>query len=163
MLVSPYFMTYGLFGFMLYGLFRIQWSTARLRWTGWVALYLTAVLIVLHAVFSAFQSRYLLPLLPFACIFAGHGLAVWQRRVEQRKWLLWALAAPAAGWGLIFSALVGIWQGNPFGDLKAAGEAIRAMNLPDSARIYSNEQYNEKIHGAKLKFWSGRYEGSVAD
>ena len=33
LLMSPYFVTYGIFGFLLYGLFRTQWSTARLRWS----------------------------------------------------------------------------------------------------------------------------------
>src|SRR5690606_18897494 len=61
LLYSPYFMTWGICGFLLYGLFRTRWETARLRWVGWLALYAGLAILGSQAVFSSFQERYLLP------------------------------------------------------------------------------------------------------
>jgi hypothetical protein len=153
----PYFLTYGLFGFMVYALFRTRWATARIRWTAWVTLYLAVAIIGLQSVFSSFQSRYLLPLVPLVCLFAGHGLAIWERHQEKTKWRFWILAGPALAYALAMSLMVAAWQGNPFKDIKdAARFAAREMNLPEQAAIHSNEVYNAKIGCAKAAFWSGR-------
>lgn len=156
LLKSPYFLTYGLFGFMLYGLFRTQWGTARLRWAGWICLYLALGIFGLQSVFSSYQSRYLLPLVPLACIFAGHGLATWERHNERHPVRLWGLVLPTVVWGLIFSAMVAVYQGSPFKEIKEAAQFVRTLNPPKSVRIVSNEIYNASIGAAKVSFWSGR-------
>ena len=163
LLMSPYFLTYGIFGFLLYGLFRTQWSTARLRWFGWVALYLALAIFVIQSVFSAYQSRYLLPLLPLVCIFAGHGLATWERHTREsgrlrRAWF-YLLVIPTLGFAIFFSMLVAVYQGDPFGDLKQACHyVIDEMNPPETTRIYTNELYNLQIGPAKVRFWTGGRE-----
>src|SRR5262249_55854451 len=70
-LASPYFVTYGIFGFFLYGLFRIKFSTKRILMSIAVAGYLTLGILVLQSAFQAYQCRYLLPLIPFVLIIAG--------------------------------------------------------------------------------------------
>ena len=158
LLMSPYFLTYGLFGFLVYGLLRIQWRTARLRWTGWLFLYLVLAILVLQSVFASFQSRYLLPLLPMACVFIGHGLATWQRHTEHQPLRRWVLILPTLGLALLFSTLVATYQGNPFHDLKMAARFIHRHNQPGpTTRIVSDEYYpvagEQPIVAPKLKFW----------
>jgi len=155
LLIAPYFVTYGLFGFFLYGLFRTQWSTARLRWTAWACLYLGLAVLVGQSIFQSFQERYLLPLLPLICLFAGHGLAVWERRCERHPLRFWGLAGPTLAWGLLFSALVAVEQGSPFLDLKQAALEVRRLNRP-AAQVFSNETFNPLISTVKTSFWSGR-------
>lgn len=161
LLKSPYFMTYGIFGFFIYGLFRIQWSTARLRWAGWLSLYLALGILGLQAVFLSFQARYLLPLLPLACLYAGHGLATWERHTAGHPLRRWGLMLPALGWGLFFSAMVGVYQGNPFKDVKEASLYVRGLNLPEGRRVFANEIYNpaKNLYTIKTGFWTGRAGG----
>jgi len=152
----PYFFTWGIFGFILYGLFRVKWATARIRWTGWLSLYLAVAVLSLQSIFSSFQSRYLLPLLPLVCLFAGHGLATWDRHCERRPVRFWLLAGPVLGYALVMAILVGVLQGNPWHDLKQAGRYIeRELNLSEDRLIHTNERFSEAISGAKLTFWSG--------
>lgn len=159
---TPYFLSYGLFVFLLYGLFRVQWSTTRLRRAGWVALYLTLALLVLQSVFASFQSRYLLPLMPIACVYIGHGLATWQRHTERQRVLGVAVSGVAILWGLIFSALVGAWQGQPFLDLKQAAQFVGARAREgEGVRIFTNDFYNLEIGPVKTIFWSERDADNV--
>lgn len=155
---SPYFVGFGVFGFLLYGLFRTQWATARLRWAGWVCLYLWLAVFAMQSVFSSYQARYLLPLVPLACLFAGHGLATWERHAAGKPLRFWGLAAPALAYGLAFSALVAAYQGSPFKELKQAAEYVRGLNLPEGRRVFSNEVYNgeQGLFAIKAAFWSGR-------
>jgi 4-amino-4-deoxy-L-arabinose transferase-like glycosyltransferase len=156
LLLSPYFFAYGLFGFMLFGLLRVNWATARLRWLGWMALGLTLAVLALQSVFSSFQERYLLPLLPLACLFAGHGLATWERHCEGRQWRFWGLAGPTLAHALVMGALVGAWQGTPFRDIKQAARFIRDhVSAAAGRRVVTNEFYNDKIGAVKVNFWSG--------
>ncbi len=155
---GPYFVTYGIFGFFLYGLFRAQFATPRLRLSGWVALYLALSLLALQSVFQAFQSRYLLPLVPLVCIAAGHGLAVWERRCKERPLRFWGLAGPAWSYGLVFSSLVAFYQGSPFVDIKEAARWVSREAEP-GARLVSTERYNRQIGPAKVVFWSRREVG----
>jgi hypothetical protein len=156
LVASPYFVAYGLFGFMLYGLLRTNWATARLRWTGWMALYLALAVLAVQSVFSSFQERYLLPLIPLVCLFAGHGMATWERRAGEGVARFWLVAGPALAHAVVFSALVGVFQGNPFLDIKLAARDVRdRMNLPADQRIVTNEFYNENIGAVKVNFWSG--------
>lgn len=153
-LTSPYTFTYGIFGFFLYGLFRLQFRTTRLRNSVWAALYLALAVLVLQSIFQAFQSRYLLPLLPFMCLGAGHGMAVWERRCENKRNRFWALAVPTLVYAVLFSSLVAFYQGDPFIDVKKAGKYLQSVS--PEARIFTNEVYNEKIGAPKVAFWSGR-------
>ncbi|HOE95920.1 MAG TPA: glycosyltransferase family 39 protein [Candidatus Sumerlaeota bacterium] len=149
----PVFLTLGITGFLLYGLLRTRWETARLRWFGWLALYLMLAILALQSVFSSFQARYLLPLLPLVCLFAGHGFATLDRHVKRRP-VYWAVAGAALGYSLLMALLVGVWQGSPFLDLKQAALYINAQeDLRADARVYTNELYNADIQGAKLRFW----------
>ena len=158
LLKSPYFLTYGLFGFLLYGLFRIQWGTARLRWSGWVCLYLGLAIFAMQAVFMSYQARYLLPLVPLACIFTGHGIAVWERHNQGRPLIFWGLVLPTLGWGLAFSALVAVYQGNPFKDIKSAAQYV-GEKIPAGRRVFSNETYNRELNRpVKVGFWAGGRE-----
>ncbi len=153
-LVGPYFIGYGIFGFFLYGLFRVNFATKRIAQSVIAAGYLTLGLLIMHSIFSAYQSRYLLPVVPFIVILAGHGMAVWEKHCEKHRGRFFALAIPTLGHALIFSALVAFYQGNPFIDLKQAGKFVKA-NVPEDARIFSNETYNAEIGSAKLQYWSG--------
>ena len=157
-LYSPYFITWGLFGFFLYGLFRTNWSTPRLRWVGFAGLFLAFAILALQAVFSSFQSRYLLPLGPFVCLFAGHGFATWERHTAACPRRFWLLAGPSLLLALLVSAAVATFQGSPFLDIKQAARAIAEQQPAETARIYSNEVYNAKIGAAKLAFWLDQRE-----
>lgn len=156
----PYFVTWGLFGFFLYGLLRVNWSTWRLRWAGWMALALAFLILALQSAFMSFQERYLFPLIPFVCVFAGHGLATWQRRCEGRVARFWCVAAPALLYALGFSALVALRQCQPFEDLKLAAQDVAQIPEAEIGRIYTNERYNktvdEEIGPPKTLFWTGR-------
>lgn len=155
-LTLPYFITHGIFGFFLFGLFRIQFGTKRIRNSAFVALYLALAVLTIQSVFQAYQERYLLPLVPMVCIIAGHGFAVWERKCADRPARFWSLAGPALVFGLVFSAFVAVNQGNPFLDMKQAGRYL--SELPEDAVIVSTERYNKEIDAAKLTFWSGGRE-----
>lgn len=150
---SPYFITYGIFGFFLFGLFRTQFTTVRIRWSAYAGLYFALALICVQSVFQSFQSRYLLPLVPLVCMMAGHGMAVWERRCANNPARFWMLAGPALAYGILFSALVAFYQGEPFIDIKQAGKALR--DLPEGTRIATTESFNPRIFAPKLHYWSG--------
>lgn len=153
-LMSPYFLTYGIFGFCVYGLFRTQYKTTRIRMSAYTAIYLTLTILVLHSVFQAFQSRYLLPLVPLACIGAGHGMAVWQKRCMENRGRFLMLAAPALIFGLLFSSLVAFYQGTPFIDIKEACQYVKT--LPAGGEVFTTEFYNADVPTPKVQYWTGR-------
>lgn len=153
----PYFLTWGLTGFGLYGIFRTHWGTPRLRWSGYVTLYLVAVLLILQSVFAAFQERYLLPLLPLACLFVGHGIAIWWRHMETHPRWFWGLTIPAFGYAILISMLVGVYQSNPFLDLKQASLYVRnQLNPTPDQRILTNASFNPQLGPVKVRYWTGR-------
>lgn len=156
----PYFVTWGLFGFFMYGLLRVNWSTWRLRWAGWISLALAALILALQSAFMSYQERYLFPLIPLVCVFAGHGFATWQRRCERRPMRFWGVAGPALAYALAFSSLVALRQCQPFEDLKMAAQAVAKMSEAKIGKIYTNEIYNkavdDKIGPPKSLFWTGR-------
>lgn len=154
---SPYWLTWGIFGVLLYGLFRTRWATPRLLCFGALALYGALAIVALQSVFSSFQFRYMLPLVPMVCVFGGHGLATWERHNEKRRVMRWALAAPVVLYALVFTSLVMVYQGSPFREFKQAGEYLAGLELAEGQQILSNETYNAKLPGPhKLRFWSGR-------
>jgi 4-amino-4-deoxy-L-arabinose transferase-like glycosyltransferase len=166
--MTPYFLTYGIFGFFLYGMFRTQFKTTRIRISLWIALYLALTILVLQSAFQAFQSRYLLPLVPLTCIVAGHGMAVWQKRCVDHRGRFLALVVPALGWGMLFSALVAFYQGTPFVDIKEASEFVRTLPqertfsnargevFTERREVFTTEFYNASIPSPKVEFWTGR-------
>ena len=158
-MAAPYFFTYGIFGFAVYGLLRVQWATVRLRWAGWVALWLVLAVLALQSAFQSFQERYLAPLLPVVCLLAGHGLAVWQRRCARSRWRFWLVAGPALGHALLMTVLVAAWQGRPFAEFKRAAQLAGLHADGTDAVIYTNEMYNETVDARvgppKAIFWSG--------
>lgn len=160
-LMSPYFLTYGIFGFAVYGLFRTQYKTTRIRLSAYAALYLILAILALQSVFQAFQSRYLLPLIPLFCIAAGHGIAIWQKRCIDHRVRFLALVVPSLGFGLLFSAAVAFYQGTPFADIKEAGEYVASLpqfheTLQMDRDIFTTEVYNADIPTPKIEFWTGR-------
>lgn len=156
----PYFASWGLFGFFMYGLLRVNWSTWRLRWAGWISLALAILILGLQSAFMSFQERYLFPLIPLVCVFAGHGFATWQRRCERRPVTFWIVVAPALAYALVFSSIVALRQCQPFEDLKLAARAVAKFPEAKIGKIYTNETYNpavdEKIGPPKSMFWTGR-------
>jgi hypothetical protein len=157
-LTWPYYMTWGLFAFMLYGLFRTRFETRRLALSGWAAVYLALSLLALQSMFQAFQIRYLLPLLPLACAACGHGMAVWERKCEGRRARFRAPAAAALIYAVAIASFTAYYQSAPFRDLKSAARTLREIELPEGARIFTNESYNAEIGAAKLRFWFGPAE-----
>lgn len=156
LMASPYFLTWGVFGFLIFGLLRTNWATVRLRWAAWTALYFAVAVIVLQACFQSFQFRYMLPLVPLTCIFAGHGLEVWKKRCDGSHVRFWSLAGPALLFSFVISIFVAANQGEPFLDIKQASRYVAETGVPDSARIFSNEFYNEEmIAPYKVRFWTG--------
>ncbi len=156
---APYFFGWGIFAFMIYGLLRADWSNSRTRAAGWTALYLTVAVLALQAVFMSFQERYLLPLAPLVCLFAGQGFAVWQGRIAGRsRWFLIPIAA-ALGHALVFSALVAFWQGQPFHDLEQATRLVSQIPAQSAPRVWTNEFYNPRVDSQagppKVVFWLG--------
>ncbi|MCE5231332.1 glycosyltransferase family 39 protein [bacterium] len=158
---APYFATWGLFGFFIYGLLRVNWSTWRLRWAGWLGLALTAAILALQSAFMSYQERYLLPLVPFVCLAAGHGFATWQRRCERAPLRFWMVTGPALAYAFVFSFLVAWHQTRPFEDFKAACEDVAEMPAAKTA-VYTNEFYNPSVSGddrigpPKARFWTGK-------
>jgi 4-amino-4-deoxy-L-arabinose transferase-like glycosyltransferase len=162
-LSSPYFLTYGIFGFAVYGLFRTQYKTMRIRFGAYASLYLILAILALQSVFQAFQSRYLLPLVPLFCIAAGHGIAIWQKRCMEHQGRFLALVIPALAFGLLFSAAVAFYQGTPFLDIKQASEYVASLpqtheTLQLEREIFTTEVYNADIPTPKVEFWTGRPE-----
>lgn len=160
-LMSPYFLTYGIFGFAVYGLFRTQYKTTRIRLSAYASIYLILAILALQSVFQAFQSRYLLPLIPLFCIASGHGIAVWQKRCMEHRVRFLALVLPSLGFGLLFSAAVAFYQGTPFADIKEAGEYVASLpqiheTLQMDREVFTTEVYNADIPTPKVEFWTGR-------
>lgn len=153
-LMSPYFVTYGIFGFFIYGLTRINFATKRLTNSVLIAAMLTAAILVLQSSFHAYQSRYLLPIIPIICLLAGHGLAVWEKRCKDKDTRFYALAGATFAFAIFFSSLVGAFNGRTFMDMKQAGQWLK-KNAPANAKIYAIEAY-QGFDPAKLEFWSGR-------
>lgn len=157
---GPYFVTWGLFGFFLYGLFRVNWSTWRLRWAGWIGLALMLAILALQSAFMSYQERYLFPLVPLVCVFAGHGFATWQRRCESNRLRFAAVGGPAIAYALVFAGVVAWSQTQPFEDFKLAAERVAEMPAASIGRVFTNESYNAKVDAEvgppKAIFWSGR-------
>lgn len=160
-LMGPYFLTYGIFGFAAYGLFRTQYKTIRIRLSAFASIYLILAILALQSIFQAYQSRYLLPLVPLFCIAAGHGMAIWQKRCIEHRGRFLALVVPALIYGLFMSSAVAFYQGTPFLDIKEASLYVRSLpqvheRLGLEREVFTTEVYNADIPTPKVEFWTGR-------
>jgi 4-amino-4-deoxy-L-arabinose transferase-like glycosyltransferase len=149
----PYYATWGFAGFMLFGFSRTLWSTPRIRWALWLFLFLLTSILALQAVFLSFQERYLLPLIPWVCIYAGHGMAIFEKQCGLRRPRFWLVTMPVLLLAAVMCCLVAVYQGQPFKDLKDAASYATTLNLPPDVNFLSNEIYNEKIQCVKTGFW----------
>jgi hypothetical protein len=150
---SPYFLTWPICFFMIAGIFYPGgYGRERLVFLC-LFLYLTASLLLLQSAFSSFQSRYLLPLLPLAVVFAGRGMAALRLRWKSRPVLFNILFSAAILYGIGFGLLSVFLQRQTFGDLKDAALFLR--EIPPGVPVYSNETYKD-LGPVKLRFWSQR-------
>ncbi|MCX8036988.1 MAG: hypothetical protein N3D11_08060 [Candidatus Sumerlaeia bacterium] len=153
-LLFPYFITVPVFVLCLLGLITLLKGDFGMRVFGLVFLAIAAALIAMQAVFSAYQERYLLPLIPFMMVMGGVAAARWeQSAVGRLRWVRAALCLIlfySLGWSLAV-----IWlQRGAFGDIKQAAQYC--ASLPPDARIFSNEFYKPEMPAVKMSYWSGR-------
>ncbi len=149
----PYYATWGFSAFMIYGFSRTLWSTTRIRWALWLFLFLTGSILIIQSVFLSFQERYLLPLIPWVCIFGGHGFAILEKHRGISHARFWIFALPAILLAMTMSFLIAVYQGQPFRDLKDAATFVTGLELQPDVKFLSNEIYNEKIQCVKTGFW----------
>jgi len=177
----PYFLTLPVCIFFLYGVFRGPAPGEDAAATGagdgrcampvrGLLLYAALVVLAAQSVFQSFQSRYLLPLVPLALTCAGVGMARMERHFAAGRGAGGGLAR-CRPWGhgtvLAFTGITLVWslgfalasvflQRGAFADVFEAGRYIRALNLPPTTPVFSNETYKPRINGVKLAFAAGR-------
>lgn len=165
-LLFPYFLTYPIAFFVLYGFFCGRVFSGRRAIFSGMAIFLFAELLVMQSIFSSFQSRYFLPIIPLLLIIGAVGILSLREKAQDLRGLrilFRALIALMIIWGIGFSLLVCYLQRGAFGDIKKAGVFISGMKLPDDVKIYSNEFYKSDITGTKLAFWSGKRVELIGD
>lgn len=150
---SPYFMTWPICFLFLAGIFYLGWKEPGRRNLFFLSAYFCITILILQSFFSSFQSRYLLPLLPFVVIFAGRGAMELKKRWAHipALWSCLMFITVVYSLGLGMSSL--FLQRDSFGDLKDA--ALFVKELPPELTIYSNETYKD-LGAVKMRFWSGR-------
>jgi len=162
-LLFPYFVTIPVFVIFAAGLALFLKGDRRRKLFAWTFLAVAAAIVGMQSVFSSFQSRYLLPLVPFMALFAGMAASRWEERAGKRtlarlRTVLTAVLLFSAVW----TALILVLQRGAFGDIKQA--ARYCSSLPSGVRIFSNEWYRPDMPAIKMSFWSGRriegYDGS---
>jgi hypothetical protein len=144
----------------------------------WLLLYIALAVLTAQSIFQSFLTRYLLPLLPLLLTCAGAGMARMERffgtkgRESGRqdacptraRWLLFPIVAATIFWPLAFGLASVMLQRGAFGDLYEAGRMIRdKMQLPPSAKVYSNETYKPKMNAIKIAFASGHKAEMIPD
>ena len=151
-LLSPYFFTYPIFALAVWGAI-----VSRDRLWLWLFAYFALALLVMQSVFQSFQSRYLLPLLPFIVVWAGvGGVDLYSRRLPLMwRQLLYLSSAPAIAYCIAMSVAVTVGQAGVFGDVKDAGR-LMSRSKYESAIVYSNERYGPQSIPIKMRFWSER-------
>lgn len=154
LVLFPSFVTIPVFVLCAAGLWQFLSGERGRRLFGWVFLAFAVVILAMQSVFSSFQSRYLLPLIPFMMVFAGVAAACWEQRAG--AWLppvraaLVAVLVVAAGW----TAAVLWLQRGVFGDIKDA--ALFCAQLPAETRLFSTETYKPNMPCVKMSYWAGR-------
>lgn len=150
---SPYFFTWPVFFLFLTGLYYLKWEKLPRRILFYEFAILAFMLLLLQSAFSSFQSRYLLPLLPFIVIFAGWGLVSFMDRPKGSGWLFKILLMVTLLYNIGFSGAVLILQRESFADIKDA--ALFVSEYSEETPVYSNETYKD-LGPVKMRFWSGR-------
>jgi len=150
---SPYFLTLPICFVFLAGIFYAKRQGA--GYTKFLIIfgYLLLMLLILQSAFSSFQSRYLLPLLPFVSVIAGWGLRIigelWKKKAVLFNLLIILIVIYGLGFGMASIFL----QREAFGDLKDSALYLRALNLKETP-IFSNENYRD-LGPVKMRYWSG--------
>ncbi|MFP4379128.1 MAG: ArnT family glycosyltransferase [Candidatus Sumerlaeia bacterium] len=132
----------------------------------WFFLYASICILVAQSLFQSFQTRYLLPLIPFIYICGGAGMArLWE---VSRKRRLQALAGGLIALTLLFSTAFMLTsfflQRGAFADIYNAGYYIQLIkDFPEDGRVFTNETYNADISAVKLSFASDREAESIPD
>lgn len=152
----PYFLTYPIAILFLIGLFYTPAENSLRRTFIALFFYVLITILILQSVFSSFQSRYLLPTIPFILTFAGYGL----HRIEQKfqhshRWVFPVILAVTLLYGMAFSLAVMVFQRQTFGDIKSAALFVHDK-IPPHIPVYSNEIYKPEIPCPKMRYWSGR-------
>jgi hypothetical protein len=154
LILLPYFITYPVFGCVVIGLLWSDYQKVETRLLLGLLLYVGLLILILQTLFSSFQSRYLLPIVPLLLIFGGGGLAAIHEKMESAPRAFAVIVLAILTYSFVFALGVMVLQRGVFGDIKTAGEFLRTV--PDSPPIYSNEIYNPKLTGNKLAFYSGK-------
>ncbi len=166
--LTPYILTLPVFVFFMAGLLgrpaesQVGGKASGLPLRG-VFLYCAVCVLVAQTAFLSFQERYLMPLLPFALVCAGAGMA----RCEQTltRWgrrghtVFQTLVLVTVFWSFGFGLLSVALQRGAFADLYDAGRYLRSLtDLPPDTRIYTTEAYGSHpgMEGIHLSFVSGR-------
>lgn len=158
-LLLPYFLTYPIAIFTLYGLFKGKIFSHDKIVFSLVSFYLIVCLIGLQSVFSSFQSRYLLPIFPLLFVYGGIGIAEFEgfcTNIKLGRKIFKTIVIITIVWGFVFSILVCYLQKGVFGDIKQAGLFLSKQSFSKDKLIFSNETYKPTITGTKLAFWSGK-------
>lgn len=150
----PYFITVAVFVLFAAGLGLFIAGDRPKRRFAWSFVFFAVVIIAMQSVFSSFQERYLLPLVPFMMVLAGTAAARWEERAGPRLAPARTVLVLALIYSLAFSAGVLILQREAFGDLKQAARYC-ATEVPREARIFSNEWFKD-LPAVKMSFWAGR-------
>jgi hypothetical protein len=161
---APYFLTLPVFCFFVYGVVRGASRTDDRVSSSRIAirpmlLYVSLTVLVVQSAFQSFQSRYLLPLLPLVLTCAGAGMARAEAILTERgKWPrrgMLAMVGLTVVWSFGFAMAVAMLQHDAFGDIYRAGAFLKAMRLPTTTHIYTNESYKPQLNGVKLAYASG--------
>jgi hypothetical protein len=176
--ITPYMLTLPVFCFFIYGFVREPmeagklsnpWPDSQIRRSMPIRalfLYIALLVLVAQSAFQSFQTRYLLPLVPLTLTFAGVGMARMEATISGRKRgesLIQCAAAITIIWSLAFSMASLFLQREAWQDIFEAGHYIRALNLPASVQVYSNESYKPELNGIKLAFAAQRTVEMIPD
>lgn len=169
----PFFFNYIVIGFALVGFVRLESDRVKIQFYKLFTVYYFSALLILQALFQSYQERYLLPLLPFVCSFAGIGIfyALYTRSQKTKMGHSYYMRRATKFYPVYIALIVvGIvslsftsWavlknQSGIFGSIKDAGLFLKEHTFSESSSIYSNEVYNEKkkMFAVKLAFWSDK-------
>lgn len=149
----PYEMTYPVFFFALYGLFRTEWNRKLKIFYSCFGL-LFFFWLLGHAPFQSFQFRYFIPMLSLSVIPAGYGM-IYLLEKGKNNYSAWRRAAVliAIFFSLLFSLAAIFVQRGTFGDIKES--ALYMKENLQGKRILDNESYRENVANVKVRYWSG--------
>ena len=105
--------------------------------------FVTVEILVIHGIYQAFQTRYLLPVLPYVFAVAGHGIA----SLSGRRPLPAVALGLAVATSLAMSGAVLVLQRDTFGDVRRTAEYL--AKTPETGAIYSDEIYKMNAFSGK--------------